>query len=178
MPPQDLGRKSLLLLGTTWFGSALGMVVSILIARTLGPEAVGSIGYTIGLVGLVAAALLPGFGQAHLKRLAEGQDPGRCLGTMLTLQLALHAGLGAVLLAVWTGGGLFHTPEIGLVFLLMLAAQVASNFADIFLKIFIGREWIVSHFLIIQAARLVRLGAVVAVLWVMPSLPAVAATFV
>ena len=39
MPPQDLGRKSLLLLGTTWFGGALGMVVSILIARTLGPEA-------------------------------------------------------------------------------------------------------------------------------------------
>lgn len=178
MSPAALGRKSLLLSLGTWAGSALGMLVSICIARMLGPAALGTIGFSTGIVGLVAAALLPGFGQAHLKRLAEGQDPGRCLGTMLTLQLALHAGLAAVLLAVWTGEGLFHTREIGLVFLLMLGAQVASNFADIFLKIFIAREWIVSHFLIVQAARLVRLGAIVAVLWAKPTLPAVAATFV
>ena len=35
MPPQDLGRKSLLLLGSTWSGSALGMLVSILVVRLL-----------------------------------------------------------------------------------------------------------------------------------------------
>jgi O-antigen/teichoic acid export membrane protein len=178
MSPATLGRKSLLLSLGTWSGSALGMLVSIFIARTLGPAALGTIGFSTGIVGLVAAALLPGFGQAHLKRLAEGQDPGRCLGTMLALQLALHAGLAAVLLAVWSGEGLFHTREIGLVFLLMLAAQVASSFADIFLKVFIGREWIVSHFVIVQAARLARLGATVVVLWWTPSLPWVAATFV
>ncbi|HUP35110.1 MAG TPA: oligosaccharide flippase family protein [Candidatus Limnocylindria bacterium] len=178
MSPAALGRKSLLLSLGTWSGSALGMLVSILIARTLGPAALGTIGFSTGIVGLVAAALLPGFGQAHLKRLAEGQDPGRCLGTMLALQLTLHAGLAAVLLAGWSGGGPFHTREIGLVFLLMLAAQVASNFADIFLKVFLSREWIVSHFVIVQAARLARLGATVAVLGWAPSLPGVAATFV
>jgi O-antigen/teichoic acid export membrane protein len=178
MSPATLGRKSLLLSLGTWSGSALGMLISIFIARTLGPAALGTIGFSTGIVGLVAAALLPGFGQAHLKRLAEGQDPGRCLGTMLALQLGLHAGLAAVLLAAWSGEGLFHTREVGLVFLLMLAAQVASNFADIFLKVFIGREWIVSHFVIVQAARLVRLGATVAVLWGTPTLPGVAATFV
>jgi O-antigen/teichoic acid export membrane protein len=178
MSPATLGRKSLLLSLGTWSGSALGMLVSIFIARTLGPAALGTIGFSIGIVGLVAAALLPGFGQAHLKRLAEGQDPGRCLGTMLALQLALHSGLAAALLAGWSGGGLFRTQEIGLVFLLMLTAQVTSNFADIFLKVFIGREWIVSHFVIVQTARLARLGATVAVLGWAPSLPGVAATFV
>ena len=122
MSPATLGRKSLLLSLGTWSGSALGMLVSIFIARTLGPAALGTIGFSIGIVGLVAAALLPGFGQAHLKRLAEGQDPGRCLGTMLALQLALHSGLAAALLAGWSGGGLFHTQEIGFVFLLMLTA--------------------------------------------------------
>jgi O-antigen/teichoic acid export membrane protein len=177
MPPHDLSRKSLLLSLSTWSGSALGMLVSILVARTLGPAALGTIGFSTGIVGLVAAALLPGFGQAHLKRLAEGQDPGRCLGTMLAVQLTLHAVLLAALLAVWTREGLFATPEIGLVFLLMLAAQVATSFADIFLKVFIAREWIVTHSLIVQAARLVRLVATVAVLRWAPSLPWVAATF-
>lgn len=177
MSAATLGRKSLLLSLGTWSGSALGMLISIFIARTLGPAALGTIGFSTGIVGLVAAALLPGFGQAHLKRLAEGQDPGRCLGTMLALQLALHAGLAAVLFVAWTGQGLFHTREVGLVFLLMLAAQVATNFADIFLKVFIGREWIVSHFVIVQTARLARLGATVAVLVWTPSLVWVAATF-
>jgi O-antigen/teichoic acid export membrane protein len=178
MSPATLGRKSLLLSLGTWSGSALGMLVSIFIARTLGPAALGTIGFSTGIVGLVAAALLPGFGQAHLKRLAEGQDPGRCLGTMLALQVALHAGLAAVLLAAWSGGDPFRTPEVGLVFLLMLTAQVATNFADVFLKVFIGREWIVPHFVITQAARLARLVATVAVLWWTPSLAGVAATFV
>ena len=34
--PQDLARKSLLLLASTWVGSALGMLVSILVWRALG----------------------------------------------------------------------------------------------------------------------------------------------
>ena len=90
MPPQDLGRKSLLLLGSTWSGSALGMIVSILVGRTLGPAALGAIGFSTGIVGLLMAALLPGFSQAHLKRLSEGQDAGRCVGTMAAIQLGLQ----------------------------------------------------------------------------------------
>ena len=160
--PQDLARKSLLLLGSTWGGSALGMLVSILVGRALGPEALGSIGFSTGIVGLVMAALLPGFAQAHLKRLAEGQDPGRCLGTMLAIQGALHAVLVAALLALWSTQGLFATSGLARVFLLLLGAQVATNFADVFLKVFIAREWVVPHTIIVLSARLVRLLAIVA----------------
>jgi O-antigen/teichoic acid export membrane protein len=63
MPSQDLARKSLLLLGSTWGGAALGMLVSILVGRVLGPAALGSLGVSTGVVGLVMAALLPGFAQ-------------------------------------------------------------------------------------------------------------------
>jgi O-antigen/teichoic acid export membrane protein len=177
MPPQDLGRKSLLLLGTTWFGSALGMVVSILIARTLGPEAVGSIGYTTGLVGLLMAALLPGFAQAHLKRLAEGQDPGRCLGTMLTIQLVLDLLLVAGLGLAWAVSGFAPWGSLVQVFLCMLGAQLAAGFADIYLKIFIAREWVVPYALILLAARMARLAATVVVLAWAPRITWVAATF-
>jgi O-antigen/teichoic acid export membrane protein len=176
--PQDLARKSLLLLGSTWGGSALGMVVSILVGRTLGPEALGSLGFSTGAVGLVMAALLPGFAQAHLKRLAEGQDAGRCLGTMLTIQIALHAALVAAIVALWATRGLFATSSLALVFLLLLAAQVATGFADVFLKVLIAREWVVPHAVIVLAARLLRLLATVAVLAAAPGVVAIAATFV
>ena len=178
MPPQDLARKSLLLLGSTWGGSALGMLVSILVGRVLGSEALGSIGFSIGIVGLVMAALLPGFAQAHLKRLAEGQDAGRCLGAMLAIQLALHGVLAAGLLALWAAEGRSPTPALAPVFLLLLASQVGTNFADIFLKVFIAREWVVPHSIILLSARVLRFLATVLVLALAPSVAAVAATFV
>lgn len=176
--PQDLARKSLLLLGGTWGGSALGMVVSILVGRALGPEALGSLGFSTGIVGLVMAALLPGFAQAHLKRLAEGQDPGRCLGTMLAIQLALHAVLVAAIIVLWTTQGLFASSGLARVFLLLLGSQVATNFADVFLKVFVAREWVVPHTMIMLSARLLRLLAIVVVLAVAPSVAGVAAAFV
>ncbi len=176
--PQDLARKSLLLLGSTWGGSALGMVVSILVGRALGPEALGSIGFSTGIVGLVMAALLPGFAQAHLKRLAEGQDAGRCLGTMLAIQVAMHGVLIAALLLLWATQGLFASSGLALVFLCLLGAQVAANFADVFLKVFIAREWVVPHSIIVLSARALRLLATVAVLAMAPGVVGVAATFV
>lgn len=177
MPPQDLGRKSLLLLGSTWFGSALGMVISILIARTLGPEAIGSIAFSMGLVGLLMAALLPGFAQAHLKRLAEGQDPGRCLGTMLTVQLALDLLLLAALGVAWAVVGFAPWGQLVQVFACMLGAQLAIGLADVFLKVFIAKEWVVPYTMILLVARLTRLVAAVIVLVWAPHITWVAATF-
>src|SRR6266511_2352802 len=42
-PPRDLGRKSLLLVTATWLASALGFVSTLLVARRLGPEALGAL---------------------------------------------------------------------------------------------------------------------------------------
>ncbi|HEU5190445.1 MAG TPA: lipopolysaccharide biosynthesis protein [Methylomirabilota bacterium] len=177
MARQDLGRKSLLLLGSTWFGSALGMLISILIARTLGPAAVGSIGFSMGLVGLLMAALLPGFAQAHLKRLAEGQDPGRCLGTMVTVQLALDLLLLAALGVAWAVTGFAPWGQLVQVFACMLGAQLAMGFADIYLKVFLAREWVVPYAVILLVARVARLVTTVLVLAWAPHITWVAATF-
>jgi O-antigen/teichoic acid export membrane protein len=176
MPPQDLGRKSLLLLASTWSGSALGMIVSVLIARVLGPAALGTIGFSTGLVGLLMAALLPGFAQAHLKRLSEGQDAGRCIGTMAAIQLALQACLLAGLALPWSRR-LVSATDLSVVFLLLLASQLASNLADVFLKVFVAREWIVPHSIIVLAARFGRLCATLAVLLWAPRIEWVVATF-
>jgi O-antigen/teichoic acid export membrane protein len=170
----NLGRKSLLLVGSTWGYSALALAVSVMIGRRLGPAAVGAIALNLGLTGLVMAVLLPGFAQAHLKRLAEGQDAGRCLGTMLTIQTALTALLVPGVALAWSRLG---TREETLIFLFMLGSQVSTRFADVYLRVFLSRELVVPHAAIMLGARLARLAVTVAVLVWIPRVTAVAATF-
>ncbi len=177
MPRRSLGRASLVLLGSTWIHSALSLLASVMIARVLGPAAVGALALNLGLAALVMAVLLPGFSQAHLKRLAEGQDPGRCVGTMLLIQGALTAGLAGALLVAWRAGLLADAPAGAAVFLAMLGAQVFGRLGDAFLRVFIAREWVVGHGGVLVATRVARLAATAVVLVTAPSLPWVAATF-
>src|SRR6185436_4577904 len=124
----DLGKKSLLLVAANWTGTALGFLAAVLVARRLGPEAVGALGYGFGLIGVVAAVLLPGFAQAHTKRVAERRDLGRCLAAMGAIQLGLQTAMVvAVLAAIWARPGLIP-PGIPLaVIYLMLGHRVATN---------------------------------------------------
>ncbi len=68
----SLGQKSLSLFVATWLSAAVNLVSGILVARILGPDAIGSLSFGLGLSGLVMTALVPGFSQAHMKRIAEG----------------------------------------------------------------------------------------------------------
>lgn len=177
MPRRSLGRAALVLLGSTWIHGALGLLISVAIARVLGPAAVGTLALNLGLAGLVMAALLPGFARAHLKRLAEGQDPGRCVGTMLAIEgvLALVLAAGAWL-AVGTGA-IADAPGGAVVFLAILGTQAAGRLADVFLKVLLAREWVLIHGAIMLGTRVVRLAVTTLVLVVAPTLPWVAATF-
>ena len=77
----SLGQKSLSLLMGAWLAALLNLVAGVFVARVLGPAAVGSLSFSLGLSGLAMAALVPGFAQAHMKRVAEGVDPGVCAST-------------------------------------------------------------------------------------------------
>ena len=177
MPRRSLGQASLLLLGSTWIHSGLGLLASVLIGRELGPAAVGALALNLGLAGLVMAAALPGFSRAHLKRLAEGENVARCLGTMGLIQGGLSAVLGLGLLVAWQSGALAAAPAGAAVFAFMLGAQIASRLADIFMQVFIVRERVVTHGAILLSMRLVRLVATGVVLVVAPSVTWIAATF-
>src|SRR5262249_35424155 len=131
----------------------------------------------LGLTGILMAAALPGFARAHLKRLAEGEDPGRCLGTMTTIQAALMSVLLLGLLVAWRVGALSGAPGGAAVFGFMLGSQLAGRFAETFLQVFIAREHVWTHGGISLTARLLRLVATALVLWLAPSVAGIAATF-
>ena len=174
--PGDLGRQSLVLIGSTWTASALGFLSTVLVARWLGPEALGVLGFGFGLVGGLAAIVLPGFAQAHAKRVAEGRDLGRCVGTMVALQLVCQ---GAVLVLVLLASPWWPLviPEgvPGEVILFILLAQVLGNLAGSFTVAFIGRQWALAHAGTLLVGKGLRFLATVAVLLWAPDVRWVAA---
>lgn len=177
-PSGDLGRKSLVLVSATWVASALGFGSTLLVARWLGPEAVGALGFGFGLVGVLTAVLLPGFAQAHTKRVAEGRDLGRCLGTMGAIQLVLHGVLVAAVMVTWPWWPAVVPAGVPLVVVgSLLAAQVLSNFAVVITGAFMGREWAVAYGGILVAGRGLRFAATVVVLVWIPDVRWVAACY-
>jgi O-antigen/teichoic acid export membrane protein len=172
----DLGRKSVVLFTGTWIASGFGLLSNVLIARILGPEAIGILGFSAGFVGLLTALLLPGFSQAHQKRVAEGADLGRCVGTMAALQLAIQGtALVMILLAARWGSWVIPSGVPVSVVLLVLAAQLLINLSASLSTAFVGREWTVAHASTQMAGKGLRFAATVAVLVWAPDIRWVAA---
>jgi O-antigen/teichoic acid export membrane protein len=175
---RDLGRKSVVLVVATWVASSIGFLSTLLIARRLGPEGLGALGFGFGLVGVLSAVVLPGFARAHTKRVAEGRDLGRCLGTMVTLQLGLQAVMVLLFAGAWhTWPGLVPEEVAGAVLWSLLASQVLASLSGAFTGAFVGREWTVAYGLVLIASRFARLVALVAVLIWLPDIRWVAAVY-
>ncbi len=165
-----------MLFAGTWAANGLGLLATILIARVLGPEALGILGFSTGLVGLLTAFLLPGFAQAHQKRVAEGADLGRCVGTMAALQLVIQlSALVLVLLASRWGSLVIPTGVPVSVVLFVLAAQLLVNLSTSLSVAFVGREWAVAHAATQLSGSALRFVAIVAVLAWVPDIRWVAA---
>lgn len=174
----NLGHKSLSLLVATWLGASVNLVGGILVARVLGPDAVGSLSFGLGLSGIVMAGLVPGFSQAHMKRIAEGVDPGVCIATFGLIKLALYVPfLLLAVVAVPYRALLFETPALETVFVLLFAGRLLSSFADVFTIALVARERVVQQASVLLAARGLRLVTTVLVLVWAPDITMIAATF-
>src|SRR6266704_421226 len=172
----DLGRKSVVLFAGTWAASGFGFFTTILIARRLGPDALGILGFSMGLVGVLTAFLVPGFFQAHQKRVAEGGDLGRCVGTMVTIQLVIQGAAFVIVLFAARWGSLVIPAGVPLlVVLFVLAAQLLTNLAASLSTAFVGREWAVAHAATQMAGKGLRFAATAAVLVWTPDIRWVAA---
>lgn len=162
----------------TWATSAVGFLATLLVARRLGPDALGTLGFGLGLIGVLSAVVLPGFSQAHTKRIAEGRDLGRCIGTMSAIQLSLQAAMVALFLAAWRWWPELIPAGIAPVLLVaLLTSQLLLNLAGVFTGAFVAREWAVQYAGLLLAGRLARfVGTVMVLIWI-PDVRWVAAVY-
>src|SRR5262249_56012445 len=125
-----------------------------------------------GRVGVVTALVGRGFLQAQQKGVAEGGDLGRCVGTMVALQLVIQGAAFAVVLGASRWGsfvipaGVIPAGVPLLVVLFVLAAQLLTNLAATLSTAFVGREWAVAHATTQVAGKGLRFAATaVALVW-------------
>ena len=130
-----IGRKITLSLANMLIGSVLGLVVVKLVSLYFTPNDVGHVQYALGVLGLLYFMTDLGMGQAHVKRVSEGRDPGDCFATFAVFKVVATALFVFVSLA-----GLFvYTIVLGkpledtslLVLFIVLVYYVAKSLQDI-----------------------------------------------
>ena len=87
-----IARKSLFIVIAQFLTRFLGWIGLVILAKYWGnyaPEALGVIGFAMAFVGLFSIIGDLGFYQAHIKRISEGKDLGRCIGTYAAIKIIL-----------------------------------------------------------------------------------------
>lgn len=139
-------RKSLLLLIANLTRSGLGLISMLIVARWMGPAALGTITYLFGLVGLLAIISDLGFSIAHLKRVSEPMaDLGACVGTFLSIKVALSLVLLVVITFAPSVGEILGRPIVEgalqrLAYYIIALTPLLNNLSQVALYTFEARQ--------------------------------------
>ncbi|MBI2322078.1 MAG: flippase [Chloroflexi bacterium] len=139
-----LARQSVLIFTTRIANMLLNMVALYLVARHVGPAALGVVAATTAFISLFGGFSDLGLTGAHGKRVSEGRDLAHCVGTYLLLKSILTVGAVLATVAVFVirrsiGDDPGH-PETVAVFTLLVVASLVSLASDVTAWTFIGRR--------------------------------------
>jgi O-antigen/teichoic acid export membrane protein len=133
-----LARKILLIFGAQIINALLSLISLFFIAQYMGPTPLGIIGFANGLIELFAPSL--GFDTAHYKRVSEGKELDKCIGTFVLIKVALACFLITTIVCgifMWKslfGGFESYTHQV--VIYIVLATTVIINLSFIMLSTF------------------------------------------
>ncbi len=137
-----IGRKTIFIFMIKMILTFVSWVGFFFVARYMGSEIWGMIGFALGLVGMFFASDF-GFSLAHNKKVSEGKDVGECLGAYIRIKLVLTVILvGALLggLYIWEtvlGHG-YQDPMITQVIFVILIYYVIFSITQIPIHTFGG----------------------------------------
>jgi len=115
----------------------LGYISLFFVAHYMGPEAVGIIAFALSYVGIFQSFSDFGFGSAHIKRVSEGKDLGKCNGTYFAIKVVLTVFMTAIILSTIfiskvVRNGSFISKDHETVLYIIILSAVISNFYKIF----------------------------------------------
>ncbi|MEA2053855.1 MAG: flippase [Candidatus Thermoplasmatota archaeon] len=99
-----IARKSALIIATQLANSILGYIGLKFIALYMDPWEYGVVGFAYGFVALFSVFGNLGFDSAHVKRVSEGKDLRKCIGTFISVKLFLAGFMASVVIlsiAIW-----------------------------------------------------------------------------
>lgn len=161
-----IARKSLLTITTKIIDGGLGYVGLFFIARYMNPTDYGIVSFAMGFITLFTIFTNLGFPSAHIKRVSEGKDLGRCIGTFLSIRAVLIMFAVGILIGslfVWTNvlGRGFQTNEhllaIYIILIFWLFQQIVASFSATFQ----ARKEMAKYQLPYLVNGIVRTGAII-----------------
>jgi len=156
-----IARKSALIILIQLLNGLLGYVALKFVALYMSPWEYGVVGFAYGFVALFSIFGRLGFDQAHIKRVSEGKDFGRCVATFAVTKMLL-AGLmaGAVFISIAIWRYLLHrgfeTPLHEQAVYVMLVYFVLLTLTQTFISTFNARKETAKAYLPLLVYTMVR----------------------
>ena len=140
-----IARKSAFIIFVQLLNGILGFVGLKFIALYMEPWEYGVVGFAYGFVALFSIFGDLGFGAAHVKRISEGKDVGKCVGTFAATKLILTGILASVTILsiiLWRfvfGRG-FESPVHEQVVYILLFYFVLASLSQVFTTTFSAKK--------------------------------------
>lgn len=139
-------RKTFLLMSTRFVMSLFGYISWYFITNNIDQDFVGSIGFAISFLGFFSIITDLGYSSAHIKRVSEGKDLGRCIGTLMTIKLVLLSIFTVLLfISLWGYKNIYPQENFANsydenVIRLMLVWAILSNITSVATNTFIAKQ--------------------------------------
>ncbi len=140
-----IARKSVLIMSTKIIDGGLGYLGLFFIARYMSPSDYGIVSFAMGFVTLFTVFCNLGINSAHIKRVSEGKNLGRCIGTHLSLKTILIILATLILLTslyIWTSvmGRGFESPDHLAAIYIIIIFWIAREFVSMLNGTFNARK--------------------------------------
>jgi len=140
-----IARKSALIVAINIINGILGYVGLFFIARYMAPGDYGIIGFALGFVGLFLVLGNMGFDVAHVKRVSEGMELDKCIGTYFFIKIGLtvlfaSVTIGAIFFWKYVMNRGFESPNHEIAIYIMLGCFVLETITQIMLYTFNARQ--------------------------------------
>jgi len=102
-----MSPKAALSVANSVLGAVLGTAALVFIAKDMGPEVLGILGYAMASIGILSFLSDFGMGSVHAMHIGRGEDVGKCVGAYAAIRitlLAVFAVVTLVMIEVWKAG--------------------------------------------------------------------------
>ena len=157
-------RKTLLALINSFLMGLVGIISWTFVARNMPIGYVGIVYFAMGFGGMFSFVVDLGFGAAHVKRISEGEDVGRCIGTFMAIKSVLIIVFVIIVVTsifVWKNvmGRGFNSPNHELMIYIMVGYYIAIHISRIGSQTLIAKIETAKQQMIALVGALVQLVA-------------------
>lgn len=177
-----IGRKSAAIFGFNIISAILGYIGIFFVARYMGAEPLGIVGFSIGYVGLFSFIADLGFGGAHIKRVSEGRDVSTCIGTYVSIKIVLVTAmtcciLGSIIVWKYVLGKGFESSTQEIALYIMIFYAILTALSSVFLDTFSAKKEIIKFQLPQFIGTVCRVVAMIAIVFLSLGTPSLVGAY-